>query len=71
MGAIGVVLVPDGDLRSDISEARWLGSHVRERNETHTDIRSTLRGKVQSLALLLDESVSASLSNSPRLFWDK
>ena len=27
--------------------------------------------KVQSLALVLEASVSASLSNSPRLFWDK
>ena len=44
------------------------GSHARERSETHTDIRSTLRGKVQSLALVLEASPSASLSNSPRLF---
>ena len=29
------------------------------------------KGKVQSLALVLEASVSASLSNSPRLFWDK
>ena len=39
-------------------------------SETHIDIRSTLRGKVQSLALVLEASVSANLSNSPRLFWD-
>ena len=47
------------------------GSHARERSETHTDIRSTLRGKVQSVALVLEASISASLSNSPRLFWDQ
>ena len=28
-------------------------------------------GKVQYLALVLEASVSASLSNLPRLFWDK
>ena len=64
---------PNNNIQGDSSRACPTGLAGPEPSGTHNDPGQHFqgKGKVQFLALVLEASVSASLSNSPRLFWDK
>ena len=73
--------VPRGTGKTSAGSARvqtlvYLGHHfcslLIDPQDQHTQTHAEEGiGRVQSLGFLCEASVSASLSNSPRLFWDK